>query len=133
MKSRGDAVGNCLSVAFAERHVEWKIDARPGHHLPFERVAVNIDNPGQDPKAAGIDALLRLLLIADARNDAAFGTEMNGCGFKSAVNESLSALDADLHDFLSCRQAVSDFGHLHDVAMTVRQHHGQYRGVQCGA
>lgn len=55
MKNRGDAVGDCLPVAVGECDVDRKINAGSRHHLPPERIAVNIDDPRQDRQASRID------------------------------------------------------------------------------
>ena len=56
MKDRGDAVGDRLPVAFQERDVDRKSDARPRHHLPLERVAVNVDDAREGRKRPrGVD------------------------------------------------------------------------------
>jgi hypothetical protein len=65
VKHRGDAVGDRLPVAVAERDVERKTDARPRHHLPLEGVAVNVDDPGQDQQPRRVDPLLRRLIAAE--------------------------------------------------------------------
>jgi hypothetical protein len=54
-KTVSDAVGERLSIAFKQCHVDGKSDSRPRHHLPLERIAVDVDNPGEDQKARGID------------------------------------------------------------------------------
>ena len=56
VKHRGDAVGDRLPVAVDQRHIDGKIDAGARHHLPLERVAVQIDDARQHLQAAGIDA-----------------------------------------------------------------------------
>ena len=43
----GDAVADRLPVAVNERDVDREVDARTRHHLPLERIAMQIDNARQ--------------------------------------------------------------------------------------
>jgi hypothetical protein len=52
VEHRGDAVGDRLPVAVDQRDVDREIDARPRHHLPLERIAMQIDDARQHQKAA---------------------------------------------------------------------------------
>src|ERR1700688_553041 len=52
----GDAVADRLSVAVDQRHIDGKIDAGARHHLPLERITMQIDDARKDQKAAGIEA-----------------------------------------------------------------------------
>ena len=56
MKDRGDAVCDRLPVAVDQRHIDGKIDAGTGHHLPLEGVAMQVDNTWQHLQAACVDA-----------------------------------------------------------------------------
>jgi hypothetical protein len=56
MKDGGDAVCDRLPVAVDQRHVDGKVDARAGHHLPLEGVAMQVDNARQHFQAACVDA-----------------------------------------------------------------------------
>jgi hypothetical protein len=42
-----DAVGDRLPVAVDQRDVDRKVDSGARHHLPLERIAMQIDNAGQ--------------------------------------------------------------------------------------
>ena len=55
MKNRGDAVPGRLLVAVDQGHINRKIDAGAGHHLSFERVAMQVDDSRQHQQVAGID------------------------------------------------------------------------------
>ncbi len=55
VEDRGDAVGEGLSIAFQQRHIDWEPDAWPRHHLSLEGIAVNVDDSGKDQKAGGVD------------------------------------------------------------------------------
>jgi hypothetical protein len=52
VKDRGDAVADRLTVAVGERHIDRKTDAGAGHHLPLERVAMQIDDARQHHEIA---------------------------------------------------------------------------------
>jgi hypothetical protein len=56
MKDRGDAVGDRLPVAVDQRHIGREVDAGTGHHLPLERVAMQVDNARQHQEVAAVDA-----------------------------------------------------------------------------
>ena len=56
MKDGRDAVTDRLPIAVEQRHIDGKIDAGAGHHLTFERIAMQIDDAWQHQQAAGIDA-----------------------------------------------------------------------------
>src|SRR5882672_3806439 len=55
MKNRGDAISDRLSVAVDQGHVDGKIDPGTRHHLPLERIAMQIDDSRQYQQVAGID------------------------------------------------------------------------------
>lgn len=57
MKDRRDAVSDRLPVAIGQCHVDRKIDAGAGHHLPLERIAVQIDDTRQHFQAARINSV----------------------------------------------------------------------------
>ena len=52
----GDPVADRLPVAVEQRHIDREIDAGARHHLPLERVAMQIDDARQHQEAAGVDA-----------------------------------------------------------------------------
>ncbi len=52
----GDAVGDRLPVAVEQRHIDRKIDAGARHHLPLERIAMQVDDARQHQETAGIEA-----------------------------------------------------------------------------
>src|SRR6266404_1284478 len=54
MKDRGDAVADRLPVTVHKRDIERKIDARARHHLPFEGVAMQIDDARQHQEVARV-------------------------------------------------------------------------------
>ena len=55
MEDRGDAVRDRLPVAVDQRDVDREIDLGPRHHLPFERVAMQVDDAGQYQQVARIE------------------------------------------------------------------------------
>ena len=55
MKNRGDAISDRLPVAVDQGHVDGKIDPGTRHHLPLERIAMQIDDSRQHQQVAGID------------------------------------------------------------------------------
>ena len=44
-----------LTVTFLKRQGERKRNAGPRHHLPLERIAMNIDDTGEHQEPAGVD------------------------------------------------------------------------------
>ena len=55
MKDCGDAISDCLPVAVDQRHIYREIHARAGHHLPLERIAMQVDDARQYLEAARIN------------------------------------------------------------------------------
>ena len=55
MEDGGDAVADRLPVAVDERHIDGKINARAGHHLTFESIAMQIDDARQHQQSARIE------------------------------------------------------------------------------
>ena len=51
-----DAIADRLPIAVDKRNVDREIDAGARHHLPLERVAMEIDDSRQHQQAIGIDA-----------------------------------------------------------------------------
>jgi len=98
MEDGGDAVGERLSIAFKQCHVEGKSDSRPRHHLPLERVAVHVDDPGEDQKARGIDRPLGARLCADARDHPALAIDINAGFLETSLEERATSFDAHHHD-----------------------------------
>ncbi len=47
VKGGGDAVRDQLPVGVDQRHVDRKVDTGARHHLPLERIAVQVDDAGQ--------------------------------------------------------------------------------------
>ena len=52
----GDAVGQQLGFGVPQGQVGWEVDAGTGLQLAFERVAVQVDDAGQDQQAGGVEA-----------------------------------------------------------------------------
>src|ERR1700757_1002476 len=77
MKDGRDAVGDGLPIAFEQRNVDRKSPSRPRHHLSLEGVAVDVDDPGKDQKAAGVDHPLGARLCADAGGDPGLAIEID--------------------------------------------------------
>ena len=50
----GDAVGGQLAIGIQQRHLGGHAHAGPGHELTLERVAMQIDDAGQDEQPAGV-------------------------------------------------------------------------------
>jgi hypothetical protein len=55
MKHRRDAISDGLTVAVDQGHIDRKIDPGARHHLPLERIAMQIDDSGKNQQAAGIE------------------------------------------------------------------------------
>ncbi len=55
VKHRGDAVADRLAIAVGQCHVDRKVDAGAGHHLPLEGIAMKIDDAGQHQQVARVD------------------------------------------------------------------------------
>src|SRR5262245_47556299 len=83
----GDAVGDGLPIAFEQRHIDRKSDARPRHHLSLKGIAVDVDDPGQDHKAAGVDHPLGARLCADAGDEPGLAIEINAGLLETAPDE----------------------------------------------
>src|SRR6185312_2308320 len=104
MEDGGDAVGDGLAVAIEQRHVDRKIDAGTRHHLPLERIAVQIDNAGKHQKIARIDVQGGASIAsADVTN---FSVDNSHRGFDDfAAEQGAAALDEDVsHDVAFCRE-----------------------------
>jgi len=54
-ENRGDAISDGLPVTVDQRYIDGKIDTGARHHLSLERVAVQIDYPGSNQQATGIE------------------------------------------------------------------------------
>src|SRR5262249_56971994 len=87
-----------LPIAFEQRHIDRKSDARPRHHLPLEGIAVDVDDPGQDHKAAGVDHPLGARLRADADDDPGLAIEIDAGLLETAPDERATSFDAHAHD-----------------------------------
>src|SRR5262249_8221587 len=98
VKDGRDAVGDGLPIAFEQRNVDRKSHSRPRHHLSLEGVAVDVDNPREDQKAARIDHPLGARLRADAGDDPALAIEIDAGLLESAPDERATSFDAHAHD-----------------------------------
>src|ERR1700722_12067275 len=63
----GNSVADGLPVAVDQCHIDGKIDAGARHHLPLERIAMQIDDARQHQQATCIDAK-RTALMARTRD-----------------------------------------------------------------
>ncbi len=66
-----DAVSDRLPVAVGQRDIGGEIDAGARHHLPFECVAMQVDDPGQHLQASGIDPQRNPAMARAGRGDLA--------------------------------------------------------------
>jgi hypothetical protein len=98
MKDGRDAVGDGLPIAFDERNVDRKSHSRPRHHLSLEGIAVDVDDPGKDQKAAGVDRPLGARLRADAGDDPGLAIEIDAGLLERAPDERATCFDAHAHD-----------------------------------
>jgi len=94
----GDAVGDGLPIAFEQRHIDRKSDSWSRHHLPLEGIAVDVDDPGQDQKAAGVDHPLGARLRADAGDDPTLAIEIDAGLLETDPDERATPFDAHPHD-----------------------------------
>ncbi len=78
VKHRGEAVGDGLPVAVDERDIDGEADAGAGHHLPFERIAMQVDDSRQDRQAAGIDHQRTAAVAGTDGADVAAGDPQRG-------------------------------------------------------
>ena len=97
VKDGGDAVGDGLPIAFEQRHIDRKSNPRPRHHLSLEGIAVDVDDPGQDQKAAGVDRPLGARLRADAGDHPGLAIQINAGLLESAPDERATPFDAHAH------------------------------------
>ncbi|MGY3225600.1 hypothetical protein ACVIM5_006207 [Bradyrhizobium sp. USDA 4512] len=98
MEHGGDAVGDRLPVAVDQRHVGREVDAGARHHLPLERIAVQVDDAGQHQQATGIDVKRGATLLGVERADVATSGPQRGLD-QGAVNQRAPALDENVrHD-----------------------------------
>ncbi len=95
MKHRRNPVGNDLPVGVGERDVEREVDARTRHHLPFERIAMYIDDTRQQQETVGIDCAFRAAFRADFGNDAVI--RVNAGLHKLVARQHLCVGNADVH------------------------------------
>src|SRR6516225_5014396 len=107
MKDRGDPVRYGLAVAVDESNVQRNIYAGPRHHLPFEGIAVNVDNARQDDQAVSIDRATSGMIGAEVSDESVGGADVNGRSFEAAVEQNAPAGDAKIHALFSSR---SSFG-----------------------
>jgi hypothetical protein len=66
---RRDAVADRLAVAVDQRHIDREVDAGARHHLPLERIAMQVDDARQHQEATGVDAQRSAALIRADRAD----------------------------------------------------------------
>ncbi|GCC49391.1 hypothetical protein chiPu_0033520 [Chiloscyllium punctatum] len=98
MEDGGDAVGDRLPIAVDQCHVGREVDAWARHHLPLERIAVQIDDAGQHQEAAGIDMKRGAPLFGVERADVAARGAQRGL-YECTVNQRAPALDENVrHD-----------------------------------
>jgi hypothetical protein len=98
MNDGRDAVGDGLPIAFEQRNVDRKSYSRPRHHLSLEGIAVDVDDPGKDQKAAGVDPPFGVRLRADAGDDPGLAIEIDAGLLERASDERATAFDAHAHD-----------------------------------
>src|SRR4029077_19502762 len=77
----GDAVDDGLPTAVEERDIDVEIDAGARHHLPFARVALQIDDARQHHEAARIDFKCASALIGT------YGCDLPACGSQRRFDE----------------------------------------------
>jgi hypothetical protein len=87
VKDCRDAVADRLPVTVGQRHVDREIDAGARHHLPFEGVAVKVDDPGQHQQAIGIDAGRAAAMVRTDSNNVAAGDLQRGIGNSGAEQD----------------------------------------------
>jgi hypothetical protein len=73
-----DAVRDRLPVAVDQCDVDRKIDPGARHHLPLERIAMQIDNARQHQQAAGIDTGRAVVVARTHGCDLAAGNPQRG-------------------------------------------------------
>src|SRR6476646_5957541 len=108
MKHGGDAVADRLPVAVGKRDVDREIDPGARHDLPFERIAMEVDDARQYPKAARID------IKRGARGVRADGIDIPlrnpQRGFdKLAVDKGFAALDQNISHEMALRRVMIAF------------------------
>src|SRR5262249_39772754 len=102
----GDPVGDGLSIAFQERNFDRKSDPRPRHHLSFECIAVDVDDPGENQEAVRIDCPLGRYVRADVADDSLVAIQMNAGVLETALDECATSFDARPHDRSGYERAV---------------------------
>jgi len=115
MENGGDAVTDRLAVAIKKGDVDGKIDTGSRHHLPLERVAVQIDDTRQHQEAPRIELDLAAepaaadvvdLAICDRQRALQNFAAKQGA---ATFNENLCHDAADLFGFGEGRVIVSYF------------------------
>src|SRR5262249_2124599 len=98
MKDGGNAVGDGLPVAFEQRHIDRKSDPRPRHHLSLEGIAVDVDGPGADWNAAGVDRPVGARWRADDGDHPGLAIEIDVGLLEIGPDERATSFDAPPHD-----------------------------------
>src|SRR6516162_6941297 len=108
MEHSGHAVGDRLAVAVDERDIDRKVDARARHHLPFERVAVQIDDTRQNQKGARVEFNRAAFLV---RTDAAdFAVSDRQRGFQNfSVKQRAAAFDENIGHLWALRRGGGEW------------------------
>ncbi len=88
-----DAVGSQLAVSFQQGSVKGKIDAGAGHHLAFERVAVDVDQRRGQHHARRVDHLRAVAGDIEAGDRAGFDAQ--ACRRQAIVEQNRGAFKHD--------------------------------------
>ncbi|MCW2239972.1 hypothetical protein [Azospirillum canadense] len=106
MQRRGDAVGDQLAVGVQQRDVGREMHARAWHQLPFEGVAVQVNDARQQEQPAGLDHAAGWRVVADL-NDAAVGDGDPGLDEDAVRRQDACAADVGVQSaFLSMHSLV---------------------------
>ena len=106
MKGGGDAVRDQLPVGVDQRHVDRKVDTGPGHHLPLERIAVQVDDARQHEKVGCVDAERGSARRTADVDDLAVGDSEGGFD-QLAADQRLAAFDCVYRSLFQCVVTVS--------------------------
>jgi len=84
-----------LATPCEQRNIDGKVHTRSRHDLALERVAVDVDDAGQDQEAARIDPLRRTGFFADGIDHAV--TDAHGRILEPVPDEGAPTFDTDVH------------------------------------